>query len=209
MDLVIATRNNGKLREIKAMLKGTRIRVLSLDDFPGCPEVVEDKETFRENALKKARAVAEYTGKIALADDSGLSVDALGGAPGVYSARFSGPGADDLKNNRKLLRMMKDVPDERRGAQFVCVMALVGRGQSTGFGTEKTVKGIVRGRITREMRGPRGFGYDPLFYYSPKGMTFAQMGPEEKNRVSHRARALAKIKDIINKMQLPHSWGRS
>ena len=108
MDLVIATRNNGKLREIKAMLKGTRIRVLSLDDFPGCPEVVEDKETFRENALKKARAVAEYTGKIALADDSGLSVDALGGAPGVYSARFSGPGADDLKNNRKLLRMSKE-----------------------------------------------------------------------------------------------------
>ncbi len=192
MELVIATRNNGKLREIKAMLKGTRIRVLSLDDFPGCPDVIEDGKTFRENALKKARAVAEYTGKTALADDSGLSVDALDGAPGVYSARFSGPGADDLKNNRKLLRMMKDVPDEKRGAEFVCVMALAGKGVK-----EKTVKGIVRGRIMREMRGPRGFGYDPLFYYSPKRMTFAEMGPEEKNRVSHRARALAKIKALF------------
>ncbi len=198
MDLVIATRNNGKLREIQAILKGARIRVLSLDDFPGCPEVIEDGKTFRENALKKARAVAEYTGKTALADDSGLSVDALDGAPGVYSARFSGPGADDLKNNRKLLRMMKDVPDERRGAEFVCVMALAGPPGSEI--KEKTVKGVVRGRITREMRGPRGFGYDPLFYYSPKKATFAEMGPIDKNRVSHRARALAKVKDIINEM---------
>ncbi len=202
MELVIATRNKGKLREIRALLKGTRIRVLSLDDFPGCPDVIEDGKTFRENALKKARAVAGYTGKTALADDSGLSVDALDGAPGVYSARFSGPGADDLKNNRKLLRMMKDAPDSERGAEFVCVMALAG---PPGAGIkEKTVKGVVRGRITREMRGPRGFGYDPLFYYSPKGMTFAEMGPEEKNKVSHRARALTKIKDIINRMQLAH-----
>ncbi len=195
MDLVIATRNNGKLKEIRAMLKGTRIRVLSLDDFHGCPDVIEDGKTFRENALKKARAVAEYTGKTALADDSGLSVDALDGAPGVYSARFSGPGADDLKNNRKLLRMMKDVPDGGRGAEFVCVMALAG---PKGSGVkERTVKGVVRGRITRGMRGPGGFGYDPLFYYSPKGMTFAEMGPEEKNRVSHRARALMKIKALF------------
>ncbi|MHB8174828.1 MAG: XTP/dITP diphosphatase [Nitrospirota bacterium] len=197
MELVVATTNKGKLREIQAMLKGTRVRVLSLEDFPDCPEVVEDKETFRENALKKARAVARYTGKLALADDSGLAVDALDGAPGVYSARFSGPGADDLKNNKKLLRLMKDVPDERRGARFVCVMALAG---PKGAGIkERTVRGVVRGRRRREMRGPGGFGYDPLFYYSPKKMTFAEMGPEEKNKVSHRARALMKIKALFNK----------
>ena len=119
MDIVVATRNKGKLREIQAMLKGARVRVLSLEDFPDCPEVVEDGATFRENALKKARAVALYTGKLALADDSGLMVDALGGAPGVYSARFSGKDADDRKNNLKLLRLMKKVPD-KSGARSSC-----------------------------------------------------------------------------------------
>jgi XTP/dITP diphosphohydrolase len=198
MDLVVATRNKGKLREIQAMLKGAggaRIRVLSLEDFPDCPEVVEDGATFRQNALKKARAVAEFTGKLALADDSGLMVDALNGAPGVYSARFAGPDADDRKNNLKLLRLMKQVPERGRGAQFVCVMALSGP-EGSGI-KEKTVKGIVRGRILREMRGPGGFGYDPLFYYSRAGMTFAEMGPDEKNKVSHRARALMKVKALF------------
>ena len=115
MDIVVATRNKGKLREIQAMLKGSRVRVLSLEDFPDCPEVVEDGATFRENALKKAREVARYTGKFALADDSGRTVDALNGAPGVYSARFAGKDADDLKNNLKLLRLMKKVPDQGSG----------------------------------------------------------------------------------------------
>jgi XTP/dITP diphosphohydrolase len=198
MDIVVATRNKGKLREIQAMLKGAggaRVRVLSLDDFPDCPEVVEDGATFRENALKKARAVAKFTGKLALADDSGLMVDALDGAPGIYSARFAGKGADDRKNNIKLLRLMKQVPERERGAQFVCVMALSGP-EGSGI-REKTVKGIVRGRILREMRGPGGFGYDPLFYYSRARMTFAEMGPDEKNKVSHRARALMKVKALF------------
>ena len=111
MELVIATTNKGKLREIKTLLGGLDIKIKSLADFPGCPDVVEDGKTFKENALKKARAVAEYTGRLTLADDSGLEVDALFGAPGVFSARFSGRGADDLKNNRKLLRLLKDTPD--------------------------------------------------------------------------------------------------
>jgi XTP/dITP diphosphohydrolase len=195
MDLVVATRNKGKLREIQAMLKGADVRVLSLEDFLDCPEVVEDGATFRENALKKARAVAKFTGKLALADDSGLMVDALDGAPGIYSARFAGKGADDRKNNLKLLRLMKQVPERERGAQFVCVMALAGP-EGSGI-KEKAVKGIVRGRILREMRGPGGFGYDPLFYYSRAKMTFAEMGPDDKNKVSHRAQALMKVKALF------------
>jgi XTP/dITP diphosphohydrolase len=195
MELVIATTNKGKLREIRELLKGLDIKIKSLADYPGCPEVVEDGATFRENALKKARAVAEYTGKLTLADDSGLMVDALGGAPGVYSARYSGKDADDLKNNRKLLRQMKDMPDEKRGAQFVCVLAL--SGPCPNGHHEKTLKGVVRGRVAHEMRGPRGFGYDPLFYYTRSGLTFAEMGPDEKNKVSHRARALKKLKQYL------------
>jgi XTP/dITP diphosphohydrolase len=195
MDLVLATTNKGKLKEIQALLSGLDMKVMSLADFPGCPEVVEDGSTFRENALKKARAVAEYTGRLAVADDSGLCVDALRGAPGVYSARFSGKGDDDLKNNRKLLRLMKAVPDKERGARFVCVLALAGP-KGTGY-KERVLRGEVRGRITREMRGPRGFGYDPLFYYTRAKMTFAEMGPDEKNLVSHRARALAKLKSLL------------
>jgi XTP/dITP diphosphohydrolase len=199
MQIVIATTNKGKLAEIRELLKGIDVTVKSLADFPGCPDVVEDKETFRENALKKARAVAAYTGLPALADDSGLEVDALGGAPGVYSARYSGKGADDLKNNRKLLRELKDVPDAGRGAQFVCVLAFAGP-KGSGI-REKVLRGVVRGRIAREMRGQRGFGYDPLFYYTNKRMTFAEMGPDEKNRVSHRGRALRKFVEYIKGIQ--------
>ena len=192
MELVIATTNQGKLKEIREILKGIDVKVKSLADFPGCPDVIEDGETFRENALKKAREVAAHTGRLTLADDSGLMVDALDGAPGVYSARFAGNGADDLKNNRKLLKMLKDTPDKERGAKFVCVLALV-----SPDGVEKVLKGVVRGRISHGMRGARGFGYDPLFYYAPARMTFAEMGPEEKNKVSHRAKALAKLREYL------------
>ena len=195
MELVIATTNKGKLREIQQLLKDLGVSVMSLADFHGYPNVIEDGKTFRENALKKAREISAFTGKPSLADDSGIMVDALGGEPGVYSARYSGKDADDLKNNSKLLRKMRDVPDAGRGAQFVCVMALV-----FPDGKEKVVSGLVRGRITREPRGPGGFGYDPLFYYSRARMTFAEMGPEEKNKVSHRARALKKIRETLTKL---------
>jgi len=192
MELVIATTNQGKLKEIREILKGLDVKVKSLADYPGCPDVTEDGETFRENALKKAREVAAHTGRLTLADDSGLMVDALDGAPGVYSARFAGNGADDIKNNKKLLKMLKDTPDKERGAKFVCVLALVGPD-----GVEKVLKGVVKGRIAHGMRGARGFGYDPLFYYAPARMTFAEMGPEEKNKVSHRAKALKKLKEYL------------
>jgi len=194
-DLVIATKNKGKLREIQALVEGLGVNVMSLEDFPDAPDVVEDGKTFRENALKKAVAINEYTGKPALADDSGLEVDALGGEPGIFSARYSGEGADDLKNNELLLRKLKGVQDGKRGAQFTCFMALVGAAE---FGVpDKVVRGVVRGNITHEMQGPRGFGYDPLFYYTRAKKTFAQMEPEEKNMVSHRARALKAMKNHI------------
>jgi len=192
LELVIATTNQGKLKEIREILKGLGVKVKSLADFPSCPDVIEDGKTFRENALKKAREVAAHTGRFTLADDSGLMVDALDGAPGIYSARFAGKDADDLKNNKKLLKMLKDTPDKERGAKFVCLLALV-----SPDGVEKVLKGVVKGRITHGMRGTRGFGYDPLFYYTPARMTFAEMGPEEKNKVSHRARALAKLKEYL------------
>jgi len=192
MDLVIATTNKGKLKEINALLKGLDIKVKGLADFPGAPDVVEDGLTFKANALKKARAVAAFTGLPTVADDSGLEVDALDGAPGIYSARFSGKDADDLKNNRKLLRLLKDTPDRGRGAQFVCALALV-----MPDGAEKIFRGVVRGRITHEMRGPRGFGYDPLFYYTRAKKTFAEVSPDEKNAVSHRGRALKKLRDYL------------
>lgn len=199
MEIVVGTTNKGKLAELRELLKGLGVTVKSMADFPGCPDIVEDGSTFRENALKKARAVAAFTGLPALADDSGLEVDALDGAPGVYSARYSGKGADDLKNNRKLLRKLKDVQDKDRGAQFVCVLAFAGP-PDAGI-REKVLRGVVRGRITRELRGERGFGYDPLFYYAKARMTFAEMGPEAKNRVSHRGRALLKFREYLSEQE--------
>jgi len=193
--LVIATTNKGKLKEIRELLKGLDIKVLSISEFPGCPDVVEDGATFRDNALKKARTAAEYTGLPTLADDSGLEVDALDGAPGIYSARFAGPDADDRKNNEKLLKLLKDAPDSGRGARFVCVLALSGPDGSNI--EERVIRGTVRGRITRAVAGAEGFGYDPLFYYTPAKKTFAEMGPEAKNKVSHRGRALVKLKALL------------
>jgi len=195
MELVIATTNKGKLREINELLKDLDIKVKGLAEFPGCPDVVEDGTTFRENALKKARALAMFTGTLTLADDSGLEVDALDGEPGIHSARFSGPDADDTKNNKKLLRLLNDTPDEGRGCRFVCVLALVG---PEGSGVrEKVITGVVRGRVAREPAGPHGFGYDPLFFYTRAGMTFAEMGPDAKNKVSHRGRALMKLREYL------------
>ncbi len=189
MKLVIATSNMGKIAEISALLENTGIELLSPADYPGMPDIVEDGSTFMENALKKARATSSYTGHISLADDSGLVVDALDGAPGVISARFASSAA---ARNNKLLYLMKDVPDEKRTARFVCALALSG---PDGF--EWTTTGVCEGIITRKPCGKGGFGYDPVFYYDPLGKTFAEISLEEKNQISHRGIALKTFKEAI------------
>lgn len=192
MKLVLATGNQGKVRELKAVLNGFDVEVLSLKDFPQIGEIVEDGQTFAENALKKARTVTEATRLVAVADDSGLEVDCLGGAPGIYSARFAGEGKNDLDNNMKLLSLLEGVPDEKRTARFRCVIAI-----ATPEGEVFTEEGTCEGVIGREMRGDQGFGYDPLFYLPEYGKTFAELDLSTKNRISHRGRALARAKNVL------------
>jgi len=183
--LVLATRNSGKIKELEALLSGLGFSVLGLGDFPEIGEIVETGTTFAENALLKARAVALATGLVALADDSGLAVDALSGAPGVYSARFSGQGATDEKNNQKLLDALKDVPEKRRGCRFVSVVAACAPN-----GAELLAEGRWEGQVLTTPRGAGGFGYDPLFLDPELGKSAAELAPAEKNARSHRGRAL-------------------
>ncbi|AJY71151.1 purine NTP phosphatase [Geobacter sulfurreducens] len=192
--LVVATRNKGKLREIAAILDGLPFTLLSLEDFPDFPEVEEDGKTFEENALKKASVAANITGLPALADDSGLVVDALDGKPGVYSARYSGENASDEANNAKLLSELESVPYEERTAAFRCTIALCSPG-----GKRYTFSGELHGVILDSPRGTGGFGYDPLFFVSEKGATMAELPLEAKNAVSHRGRALALLKDHLGR----------
>lgn len=191
--LVFATRNRGKLVELRELLPGVEVR--SLDDVH-VPEVVEDKDTFAGNATKKAREVSAATGLPALADDSGLEVDALGGAPGVYSARYAGEGHDDAANNAKLLAALAGVPADKRTARFHSVLALA---DVTGpLGAETiTADGTCEGVILDAPRGTGGFGYDPLFYSPELGMTFAEAGVGPKSDLSHRARAMQAIKQRL------------
>ena len=187
MDIVVASRNPGKVAELKELLNALSVTIFSLDDFDSIPELAEDGATYEENALKKARAVYEATGKFALADDSGLEVDALQGAPGVHSARFGGEGLTDHERSMKLLEQLRDVPDEERGATFQCRLAIVGP-----RGMEKVVSGSCRGSIIQAPRGGSGFGYDPIFLPFEYSHTFAELSPEIKNKISHRGRALEK-----------------
>ena len=189
MKLLIASANRGKIAELANLLKGLDITLASLDDYPDMPETVEDGATFLENALKKAEAACKYTGLPALADDSGLEVDALDGRPGVLSARF---GPTSGERNRRLLVMLETVPDSLRTARFVCTLALV---RQDGF--TWTTTGMVEGRITREPHGDGGFGYDPVFFYEPSGKTFAELSAGQKNAVSHRGRALQTFRRAI------------
>jgi XTP/dITP diphosphohydrolase len=195
--LVMATRNAGKVRELRDLLEGLGIELLSLDDFPGLPEIPEEGATFAENAGTKAKEVARLTRLPALADDSGLEVAALGGRPGVFSARYAQdrtgaavPG--DADNWRKLLDEMQGVPWEERGARFVCAIALALRD-----GRVFTAHGECPGFIALEPKGEHGFGYDPVFWEPEYGRTMAELGPEVKNRISHRARALAALREIL------------
>ena len=183
--LILATANEHKVREIRELLADVDIAVAHLGELADPPELSESGATFAENAREKARAVAHVTGELALADDSGLMVDALGGAPGVRSARYAGEGASGVELCAKLLREMANVPDAERAARFVCALSLCAPEGEVG-----RWEGRVAGVITREPRGEGGFGYDPVFHYPPDGLTFAQMAAERKNAVSHRGHAL-------------------
>jgi XTP/dITP diphosphohydrolase len=193
MDVVLATKNRNKIKEIKKILgvMDTASRIYTLDDFPAFADIVEDGKTFEENALKKATIIAKATGMTAIADDSGLEVDALNGAPGIYSARFAGENADDVANNEKLLEEMKNVPDDKRTARFVCCIALASSEEV------KTFTGYAEGKIGREPRGETGFGYDPLFYLKGSDKTFAEISGDKKNSISHRAMALRELQKYL------------
>jgi XTP/dITP diphosphohydrolase len=193
MKLVLATRNLGKVRELSEML-GNRhnISILSMNDFPNAPEVVEDGLTYQENAQKKATQVAEYAGYLTLADDSGLEVDVLNGAPGVHSARYAGADASDADRIDKLLSAIKAVPDDLRIARFKCAVAI-----AKPSGHVDVVVGVCDGRIIREPRGNQGFGYDPVFVPHGYDQTFAELGEELKNQISHRSKALGMAMKLI------------
>lgn len=195
MKIVLATNNDHKAREIKDILSDFKAEILTLRDFPPYAIPEEKGKTLKENALLKAREAFKHTGTVSVADDSGLEVDFLDKSPGVMSARFAGPGCTYKDNNVKLLNLMRDVPDTKRGATFRCVVAIV-----FDLNNVRVVQGKVTGLITAEEKGEGGFGYDPVFYYPPLGKTFAQLKPDEKNKVSHRAVAFKKAQEILEKL---------
>ncbi len=190
--ILLATANRGKIKEIKHILEGLDLEIVTLDDYPGLSLPPEEGATFRENALIKARGAALKTGVAVLADDSGLEVDFLGGRPGIRSARYAGAGASDKENWLKLLKELEGVPEEKRRARFRCAVALV-----WPDGGEEVFEGSFEGVILGEPRGGHGFGYDPVFFVPGMGKTAAELTPNEKNSVSHRAKALEKLKNRL------------
>ena len=193
MKVVLATKNKDKIVEIKEILKGLNLTFLTLYDFSDVPDAVEDGLTLKENAKKKARHCVNYTNCISIADDTGLEVDILKGEPGVCSSRFAGEDATYGDNNKKLLSLLKDIPEEKRTATFRCVAALI-----YPSGKEVTFEGSISGYIGYEPKGEGGFGYDPLFVVERYGMTLAELS-SVKNRISHRAKAFLKLKRYIEK----------
>lgn len=193
--LVLATHNRDKVVELRESLRGLPIQILSLDQFPNAPEVEEDGDTLAANAIKKALAIHAYTQLPAVADDTGLMVDALNGAPGVYSSRYAGPQATYADNVQKLLHELQGVPEMQRTAEFRTVMALVVAGKT------HLVEGKCRGRITLAPRGNNGFGYDPVFFVPELNKTFAELTLAEKNKISHRGKAAAAFNELLLKLQ--------
>ncbi len=190
--LVVASRNRGKVGELRLLLRGAPVEILDINAHPSAPVVAEEGDTYLENARAKAHAVARFTGLPALADDSGLEVDALGGAPGVRSARFAGEAATDADNVSLLLGRLSGVPEPRRTARFRCVLVV-----ARPDGAELVAEGTCEGRIADAPSGASGFGYDPVFYYPPAGQTFAEMGGADKDRVSHRADACRRLAESL------------
>ena len=193
MRIIIATGNKDKVREINEILKGTDFDAVSMKEIGIDPEIVEDADSFEGNALIKARTVHELTKEYVMADDSGLCIDALDGAPGIYSARFCGEDSTYEEKFKKIFEMLKDVPEEKRTAQFVCAIAVV-RPDETSF----TVRGECHGVLHEKPMGENGFGYDPIFYVPEFGMTTAQMSKEQKNMISHRGKALRAMVDKLS-----------
>jgi len=198
--ILVASHNPHKIREIKELTAELNCEVVGLSEVGDYPPVVEDGETFQENACKKAAEIAKLSGEFVLADDSGLEVDALGGAPGVHSARFAGEPVSDSRNNELLLEKLASIPLEQRGAQFRCVMALATPGGQVEFS-----EGICRGVILFEPRGSGGFGYDPLFYVPELALSFAELSSAQKNSISHRFRAMQGMLQVIKELEAEKS----
>lgn len=195
MQLLVGTTNVGKLAEVQAFLGKLPVQIVSLHDLARWPEIIEDGATFEENALKKATTLAEFFNMLTLTDDSGLEVDALNGAPGIYSSRYSGEEGNDQKNNEKLLNALKEVSEDKRGARFVCALALC---QPRSQGAKQwIVRESCEGRIAFSPKGQNGFGYDPLFFYPPFGKTFGEIDRETKATVSHRGKALKQLAQVL------------
>jgi len=192
-ELVLATRNRNKVIELVALLGDLGIKIRTLDEFPDAPDVVEDGDTCEANAVKKARAIAESTGLPAVADDTGLEVDALGGRPGVYAARYAGEDATYEDNCRKLLRELTGVPREQRTARFLTVAAI-----ALPLDGIRVAQGTLEGVIAEEASGTLGFGYDPVFLIPELGKTLAQLSADQKNTISHRAKAFAKMREMLS-----------
>lgn len=204
VEVLVATKNAGKLSEIKELLKGLPVKLTSLADYPLAPRIIENGDTFVDNAGKKAFKIAAFSGKLTVGEDSGLCVDALDGAPGVRSARFSGRGKDDEANNRRLLRLLKDVKPSDRGAGYVCAVAIADKN-----GILAIVEGTCRGRIALRPAGSSGFGYDPLFLIPRYAKTFAQLGEKVKHTMSHRYRALKKAVPVLKRYIKKQTEARS
>lgn len=193
--LILATGNKNKVRELQELLADLPFTVVTIEDYPGLVMPEEDQTTFAGNAALKAEAVSLFSGELSLADDSGLEVDALGGRPGVYSARYAGEEGNYAANNRLLLQELSGLPPEQRAARFVCAIAITLPGDQT-YIIEEDCPGI----IAQQPKGEGGFGYDPLFFYPPAGLTFAEMSAAEKNQVSHRGRALKRARELLGKL---------
>ncbi|MBI4003284.1 MAG: XTP/dITP diphosphatase [Nitrospira defluvii] len=197
MQIVLATKNQHKKQELVTLLQDLNVSIRTLDDYPDAPDVVEDGDTCEANAMKKAVEIARYTGLPAVADDTGLEVDALGGRPGAFAARYAGEHASYEDNCRKLLHELRGVPPAERGARFVTVAAI-----AFPAGETRSVQGVLEGSIAEEATGSHGFGYDPVFLVPEYHQTLAQLSPDVKNRISHRARAFAQAKNLLQHLMM-------
>ena len=192
LEILLATNNFGKVKEIKDILNSPEVKILTMKDFPNLPKVEEDGKNYQENAFKKASKISKYTGKICLADDSGLEIDYLKGEPGIYSSRW---GTNDEERIKKVLKLLENVPKNKRKAKFVCVVVLI-----FPNGKIYKVKEECKGSIAFNPKGEHGFGYDPIFLVPEYDKTFAELGDKVKNRISHRGKAMRRMVDIINEL---------